>query len=327
MPANLTPEYFQAEKRYRQAKTPEEKVEALEAMLSVMPKHKGTDRLRAELRTKIAKFSEESERRIATSRRGSAYNIPREGAGQVILVGLPNAGKSQLVTALTEASPNVADYPFTTQSPTPGMMMFEDVPIQLVDIPPIIDRDARPWLSNLLQGADLLLLIVDLSQEPIGQLEAIIEELGKLKIKPAGFREQGEEFWLREKKVVIVGNKIDLEGPEENLRRLESRYEEEFPIISISATKGIGLEGLKREVYKSLDIIRVYTRAPGQKTGPGEPMIMKRGSTVMDAARSVHKDFQAGLKYALVWGSGKFDGQKVKREHVLKDGDVIEIHI
>jgi hypothetical protein len=327
MPANLTPEYVQAEKRYRQAKTPEEKVEALEVMLSVMPKHKGTDKLRAELRTKIARFSEESERKLATSRRGSAYNITREGAGQVILVGLPNAGKSQLVTAVTEASPNVADYPFTTQNPTPGMMMFEDVPIQLVDIPPIIDRDARPWLSNLLQRADLLLLMVDLSQESISQVEAIIEELGKLKIKPTGFREQDEEAWVRQRKAMIVGNKIDLHGPAENLGKLQSRYGEEFPIIAISATKGNGLEGLKQEVYRSLHIIRVYTKSPGQKKDLGEPMIMKRGSTVKDAAESVHKDFRAELKYALVWGSGKFAGQKVKREHILEDGDVIELHI
>ena len=327
MPANLTPEYFQAEKRYRQAKTPEEKVEALEAMLSVMPKHKGTDRLRAELRTKIARFSEEAERKLATSKRGSAYNIPREGAGQVILVGLPNTGKSQLVTTVTEASPNVADYPFTTQTPTPGMMMFEDVKIQIVDIPPIIDRDARPWLPNLLGRADLLLLMMDLSQEPIGQVEAIIEELAKLKVRPVGRKEQDKEAWVRQRKAMIVGNKIDLDGSEENRGKLESRYGEEFPIIAISAAKGNGLEELKQEVYKSLNIIRVYTRTPGQKTGLGEPMIMKQGSTINDAAESVHKDFQAKLKYALVWGSGKFDGQKVKREHILQEGDVIELHI
>ena len=326
MPANLTPEYFQAEKRYRQAKTPEEKVETLEAMLSAMPKHKGTDRLRAELRTKIARFSEEAERKLATSKRGSAYNIPKEGAGQVILVGLPNTGKSQLVTAVTEASPNVADYPFTTQTPTPGMMIFEDVKIQIVDIPPIIDRDARPWFPNLLGRADLLLLMMDLSQEPIGQVEAIIEELAKLKVRPVG-RKQDEEAWVRQRKAMIVGNKIDLDGSEENRGKLESRYGEEFPIIAISAAKGNGLEELKQEVYKSLDIIRVYTRTPGQKTGLGEPMIMKQGSTINDAAESVHKDFQAKLKYALVWGSGKFDGQKVKREHILQEGDVIELHI
>ena len=176
MPANLPPEYFQAEKTYRQAKTPEEKVEALEAMLSAIPKHKGTDKLRALLRSKVAKFSEESQRKLATGRRVDAYYVKKEGAGQVILVGLPNAGKSQLVAAVTEASPNVADYPYSTQNPTPGMMNFENIQIQLVDIPPIIDRGARPWLPNLLRGADLLLLMVDLSQDTKIQMETMFEE-------------------------------------------------------------------------------------------------------------------------------------------------------
>ncbi len=330
MPANLPPEYFHAEKRYRRAKSPEEKVEALEAMFSVMPKHKGTDRLRAELRTKIAKFTEESQRKLATSRRGSAYYIRKEGAGQVILAGLPNAGKSQLVSTLTEASPVVADYPFTTKAPTPGMMRFENIQIQLVDIPPIIDRNAQPWLPNLLRGADLLLIMVDLSEEPLSQIETIFGELGKLKIEPIGGKEgrkEDAEPWVVQKKALIVGNKEDWEGSEENYRRLGSQYSGEFPLISISAKGGIGLEGLKEEIYRRLDIIRVYTKAPGMKADLEQPIVLKRGSTVEDVAQSIHKDFHAKLKYAQLWGSGKYDGQKVKREHILEDGDVIELRL
>jgi len=326
MPANLPPEYFQAEKLYRQAKTPEEKVEALEAMLSIMPKHKGTDKLRAVLRSKIAKFSEESQRRLATGRRGSGYYVKREGAGQVILVGLPNAGKSQLVAAVTEAAPNVADYPFSTQTPAPGMMSFENIQIQMVDIPPIIDRNAQPWLGNLLRGADLLLLMVDLGQDPVSQMETIKEELGKLKIRPVG-RMEGTELWVYLKKALIVGNKRDLDGSGESFRKLESEYGAEFAIVSISAREGKGLEELKRKIYRCLEIIRVYTKAPGKKADLEEPVILKKGSTVEDAAQSIHKDFQAKLKYAQVWGSGKFDGQRVSREHILEDGDVIELHI
>ncbi|MFQ5924852.1 MAG: GTPase [Dehalococcoidia bacterium] len=330
MPANLPPEYFHAQKRYRRARSPEEKVEALEAMLSIMPKHKGTDRLRVELRTKIAKFSEESQRKLATSRKGSAYNIRKEGAGQVIPVGLPNAGKSQLVSTLTEASPVVADYPFTTKAPTPGMMRFENIQIQLVDIPPIIDRNAQPWLPNLLKGADLLLIMVDLSAEPLGQVEAIIEDLGKLKIEPMGRKEgqkEGAEPWIFQKRALIVANKEDLEGSGESYRVLRSRYSGEFPLISISAKGGSGLEGLKEEIYRSLDIIRVYTKVPGMKADLEEPIVLKRGSTVEDVAQSVHKDFQAKLKYAQLWGSGKYDGQQVKRGHILEDGDVIELRL
>ena len=323
MPANLTPDYFQAEKRYRQAKTPEEKLEALEEMLSVMPKHKGTDRLRAVLTAKIAKLSEETERRLST-RRGSAYIVRREGAGQVILVGLPNVGKSQLVAAVTDASPVVADYPFTTKTPLPGMMKFEDVQIQMVDSPPLTDREARPWLSNFLRHADLLLLIVDLGQEPLGQMETLIEEMEKLKVKLEGRHSDGLLPQL--KRAVIVGNKSDVEGSAEALAMLKSRYGEEFPVIGISAASGTGLDELKREVYKALGVIRVYTKAPGQKD-LGQPMILKKGSTVSEAAQAVHKDFRASLKYALVWGSGKFEGQKVRRDHILEDGDVIELHI
>ncbi len=326
MPANLPPEYFQAEKRFRQAKAPEEKVEALEAMLSIMPKHKGTDKLRALLRSKIAKFSEESQRKLATGRRGAGYYVKKEGAGQIILVGLPNVGKSQLVAAVTEAAPNVADYPFSTQIPTPGMMKFENIQIQLVDIPPIIDRNAQPWLPNLLRGADLLLLMVDLGQEPLSQMETIVEELEKLKIRAVGRRE-GMEQWVYHKKALIVGNKDDLDGSGESYRKLESEYGTEFLIVSISAKQGTGVEELKREIYRSLEIIRVYTKAPGKKADLEEPVILKMGSTVEDAAQSIHKDFHAKLKYALLWGSGKFDGQKVKREHILEDGDTIELHI
>lgn len=323
MPANLPPEYFEAEKRYRQARSPEEKVEALEAMLSIMPKHKGTDRLRAQLRTKIARFAREAERKLATSRRGGTYYIRREGAGQVILVGLPNVGKSQLLATLTGASPAVADYPFTTQNPTPGMMKYENIQIQLVDIPPIVDRDAHPWFHNLLRGADILLLMVDLSQEPIGQVEAILEELESLRIKPLGQKGAEEPY---QKRAIIVGTKDDVAGAEERYRELTSRYGDEFPLVSISATWGKGLKRLMEEIYRRLDIIRVYTKAPGMRADTEEPVILKRGSTVEDFARSIHKDFHTGLKYALLWGSGKYDGQRVKREHVLEDGDIVELH-
>ncbi|MCK4721864.1 MAG: TGS domain-containing protein, partial [Dehalococcoidia bacterium] len=305
---------------------PEEKVEALEAMLSAMPKHKGTDKLRALLRSKVAKFSEESQRKLATGRRVDAYYVKKEGAGQVILVGLPNAGKSQLVAAVTEASPNVADYPYSTQNPTPGMMNFENIQIQLVDIPPIIDRSARPWLPNLLRGADLLLLMVDLSQDPEIQMETMFEELEKLRIKPIG-RKESTEQWAYQKKALVVGNKGDVEGSGENYRRLESQYGAEFPIVSISAKEGTGLEVLKKELYRRLEIIRVHTKAPGRKADLEKPVILKRGSTVEDFAQSIHKDFHAKLKFAQLWGSGKFDGQRVSREHILEDGDVIELRI
>ena len=147
MPANLTPQYFEAEKRFRAAQSPEEKIEALQIMLAVMPKHKGTDKLHADLRRKIAKITQEAEHQAATNK--ASFFIKKEGAGQVILIGLPNTGKSQLLASLTEALPEIADYPYTTKSPLIGMMRFENVQLQLVDTPPVAIRDSRTWLINL----------------------------------------------------------------------------------------------------------------------------------------------------------------------------------
>jgi ribosome-interacting GTPase 1 len=327
MPANLPPQYFEAEKVYRQAKTPEEKVEALENMLAIMPKHKGTDKLRAELRRRIAKFSAEALRRPSTATKGSAYNIRKEGAGQVALVGLPNVGKSQLVSALTDAFPEVADYPYTTKMPVPGMLKFENIQIQLLDMPPIIDREARPWFSHLLRNADVLLVVVDLGDDPLIQLETILAELENMKVKLVveGAEEEPAPGVVR-KRALIVGSKGDLSASDGHYAMLNSRYGAEFPVVVISAKERTGLEELKQAIYETLDLIRVYTKSPGKKPDFEEPVVLKKGSTVEDAAGSIHKDFRNRLKYAQIWGSGKYDGQRVKRGHILEDGDVVELH-
>jgi len=327
MPANLPPQYFEAEKVYRQAKTPEDKVEALETMLAIMPKHKGTDKLRADLRRRIAKFSEEAQKRPSVTRKGSAYNIRKEGAGQIVLVGLPNVGKSQLVSTLTDAFPEVADYPFATKVPLPGMIKFENIQIQLMDMPPITDREAKPWFSHLLRNADILLIMVDLANDPLIQLDAIFAELESMKIRlTLGEVEEDPELGIARKRPLIVGSKSDSEGSDERRAILESRYGGEFPVVAISARASIGLDEIKQAIYKTLDIIRAYTKSPGKNPDFEDPIILKKGSTVEDAAESVHKDFRNRLKYAQIWGSGKFDGQRVKRGHVLEDGDIVELH-
>jgi ribosome-interacting GTPase 1 len=327
MPANLPPQYFEAEKVYRQAKTPEEKVEALETILAIMPKHKGTDKLRAELRTRIAKFTQEAQRRPTLARKGSAYNIRKEGAGQVALVGLPNSGKSQLVSSLTEAITEVADYPYSTKMPVPGMMRFENIQIQLLDMPPITDRDAKPWFSHLLRNADILMIVMDLADDPSMQLEAILQELETMKVK-IGTAGAGDELLpgVARKKAVLVGTKLDLDGSGERWAAFKSRWGSQLPLVAVAARVGRGLEEMKRVVFDAFDIIRVYTKTPGKNPDLEDPVILKKGCTVEDAATSVHKDIARRLKYAQVWGSGKFDGQRVKRGHVLEDGDIVELH-
>lgn len=323
MPANLPPQYFEAEKRYRQAKTPEEKIEALEAMLAIMPKHKGTDRLHGELRRKIAKFTEEAERKAAISR--ASFHIKREGAGQVALVGFPNSGKSQLLAAITDAMPEIADYPFTTQTPNVGMMKFENIQIQIVDTPPITARGSRIWLNNILRNADLLAIVVDLGDQMTSQIDTALHELERIGIVSPDCPVQGT-IGKRQKKMLLVGNKVDLSGAELVWEQLKKRYPN-LPGISISAAYGNNLEEFKKTVFNVLEIIRVYTKAPGKKPDLTEPVILKKGSTVKEAAEAIHKDFRYKLKYAVVWGSGKFDGQRVSQEHVLHDGDIIEFHI
>ncbi len=328
MPANLTPEYFQAERRYRAAREPEEKLEALQAMFSAMPKHKGTDRLRAELRTKIARITQETERKYATSRKSGPDYVRREGAGQVVLVGLPNAGKSQLLSAVTEASSAVGEYPFTTKAPIPGMMQFENIQIQVVDVPAVTSREAQSWLGNIFRNADLLLILVDLIHQPASQMQTIREELARRRIRLARDPDKArvEVEGVRTQRALIVGNKNDLESAPRGYRELLSQYGTEFPVLAISARDGAGLDDMKQAIYHSLDIIRVYTKAPGQKPSLEEPVVLRRGSTVEEAAESIHKDLRRQLRYALVWGSGKFDGQRVKRGHILEEGDIIEIH-
>jgi ribosome-interacting GTPase 1 len=324
MPANLPPQYFEAEKSFRTAKTPEEKIAALQTMLAIMPKHKGTDHLHAELRRRIAKLTEEAERRYATSR--TSFYIKKEGAGQVLFVGLPNTGKSQLLAAVTDALPEIADYPFTTKSPTIGMMKFENIQIQLIDTPPITSRESHIWLNNIARNADLIAIMVDLGTSPTEQLETTIQELDNIGIVPATDGSQ-EITGKQQKKMLIIGNKIDLENSNLNSRELNQKYNAKFQVISISAKDHKNVEELKSVIFSSLNIIRVHTKSPGVKPDLNDPMIMKKGSTMKDAAEAVHKDFRAKLKYALVWGSGKFDGQRVSPDHVLQDNDIIELHI
>jgi hypothetical protein len=326
MPANLPPHYFEAEKRYRTARDPEEKIAALRTMLAIMPRHKGTDRLHADLRRKIAKFSQEAERKYATARRTGFY-IQREGAGQVMLVGPANAGKSQLLAALTEAVPEIAEYPFTTQTPIPGMMKFEDIQIQLVDTPPIGHKEVRILLANTLRNADLIAIVMDLSSEPAGQVEATLQGLREARIEPSTDDATLTSPGAYPRRMLIVGNKNDLPGSNENWTILRSRYDRLFSLVSISATEARGLENLKRTFYDALNIVRVYTKSPGSKADLSDPMILEKGSTMEEAAESLHKDFRQNLKYAIVWGSGKYDGQRVSKAHILQDGDIIEFHI
>lgn len=326
MPTNLPPQYFDAEKRFRAAKTTPEKVVALEAMLAIMPHHKGTDKLRAGLRKRLSKLRDEQEQRKGGSR-GALFSVKREGAGQMALVGVPNAGKSQLVAALTNAEPEVGDYPFTTQRPQAGMAPFENIQIQLVDLPPLSAEHTEHWAFNIMRGADALLLVLDLSRDPVTELETILEILKGQRICLLGHAQDDAEPGSYIKRWLVVGNKADLPASEENAAIFQELYGERFPLTMLSAKEGAGVEGLRGRIFALLDCLRVYSKRPGHEADLSAPVILQQGSTVLDLAKDIHKDFFAKFQYARIWGSGKFDGQRVQRDYRLQDGDIIELHM
>ncbi len=325
MPANLTPQYLEAEKNYHMAKSPLEKIAALEEMLAVMPKHKGTDHLRADLRTKIAKLTQSLDKKTATQR--ASMMIEKVGAGQVAVIGPPNVGKSQIVASMTKATPTVAAYPFTTHNAMPGMMVFENIQIQLIDTPPLSEQPLEWWLLNIIRRADGLLVVVDLSNAPVSQMETLV---AKLEDKKIGLGEEkmksAEEYPLSYKKILVAGNKMDMDSGGESFRALQGKYGGWLPVIAISAL-GEELDELRLRIFEMLSIIRVYTKTPGSKPDMIDPIILDKGSNLEAAAASVHKDFAKKLKYARIWGSGKHDGVMAKRDHVLQDGDIIELHV
>jgi len=327
MPANLTPQYIAAEERYRQAKTTAEKIEALKEMYATIPKHKGTDKLQGDIKRRMARHKAELQQEKKSGKR-TGYVVEREGAGQIVVVGLPNVGKSQLVSVLTHASPEVAEYPFTTRVPYPAMMPFENIQIQLVDLPPIAATHMEFWVPNIIRNADGALLVVDLTTDVIAQIKTSLEILHNAKL--ALVREEPEvDPWssVAFKRAMLVANKADFPGSEEICRSLQELYGASYPFISVSARHGRNLEDLKRQVFGLLDIIRVCSKVPGKSAEMDKPFILHRGSTLLDFAMTVHKDFAERMKYARIWGAEKFEGQRVNKDYVIADGDIIELHM
>lgn len=328
MPTNLPPEYFEIEKRFRQAKSNPEKIACLEEMLSVIPKHKGTDHLRADYRRQLSKLKADSLSPKKTTSHQRLFHIPREGAAQVILVGLTNAGKSALLTALTHAEPEVSEVPYTTWEPTPGMMEYQYVQIQLVDTPSLDREFLEPELIDLIRRADLILVIVDLLANPDQQFDKTIKILAENRIYPdQGAANPPQERFIYHVPVFLVANKCDDESLDEICQVFRELLEQDWPMLSVSALTGRNLGKLKEVLFRQLDLVRVYSKAPGKDPDFTSPFVLKNGGTIEDFAGEIHQDFLKKLKFARVWGSTAFDGQMVQRDYVLKDGDIVELHL
>ncbi|MGE5893641.1 MAG: GTPase [bacterium] len=324
MPTNLPPEYFEAERKFKQAATSDEKITALEELISTVPKHKGTDKLRADLRKKLSQLREEAIKK-KKSGKGDLFAVEKQGAAQVALVGFPNSGKSSILKVLTNANPVIADYPVSTVTPLAGMMPFEDIQFQLVDLPPIGNESTDGWVSGIIRNADLLILVIDLSEDPEAQTELLIGQLDAWRILL--LEEGGSSGERAGIPAIIAANKVDLPGAGEGLDRLKAKFESRHPVIGISALHKVGLEDLRVSIFGNSGIIRAYTKQPGKEPDRDTPFVLPGGSTVIDLAELIHKDFVENFQYACIWGSAKFEGQRVQRDYVLHDRDIVEYHV
>lgn len=330
MATNLTPQYHKAEEQYRRAATTEEELKWLEVMLREMPKHKASEKLQSELKQKISKAKKELEVERKSGKQGHSVRIPRQGAGTAILLGGPNSGKSQLLAALTRATPEIAPYPFTTRAPLPGMMPWEDVMVQLLDVPPITADYLEPYMQGLIRGADVAVLLVDLgSDEGIEQLQELLDRLNGTKTRLAKTSSLDEEdVGISYTQTLLAPNKIDAPGAAERLELLHELCPLDFAEYVISAARGDGLEALKNAIYRALDIVRVYTKLPTAKTADFDrPFTVRQGDTLLDVAALVHKDLAENFKFARVWGAAVHDGSVAKADYVLHDKDIVEIHV
>ena len=326
MPANLTPVYHAAEERFRQAKTKEEKIAALEEMLAVIPKHKGTDHLQADIKRRIAKLRDEGDEK-GGAKSGDPFLIPKEGAGQVVLMGFPNTGKSALVGALTRAKVTVADYPFSTPLPVSGMMSYEDILIQLVDLPPVTAEEMPKGMAGTLRLADLVAITLDLGADDcLEQWQGSLDLLNERRILKIPGEVEGQHT-KEPADFLLIMTKSDAAGADERLELLREMVPPGWFAVTVSAHDPDSLNRLRKTIFERLGIIRVYSKIPGKEVDRSNPFVLKTGQTVLDMAARVHRDFPDKLKSAKVWGSAKFPGQAVEKDYPLADGDVVELHV
>jgi len=324
MPANLTPEYEAAEQRYREAPDDVTRLDALRQMLSTIPKHKGTDKMQADIKRRISRLKKAVAKKPA-KKGPDPFQVPKSGAGQVVLVGPPNAGKSQLVAATTNAPVKVAEYPFATSLPVPGMWGFEDTQIQLIDTPPITADHVPPGLMGTIRMADILAVVVNAAEAPLAGAQMVLGVLGErglsLRSTPRNELDGSPEV----RSGVLVADKCDL-APEGDLEAFAELMDSPLEILPVSGITGDGLDALLAELWRLLAVIRVYTKEPGHPADRDNPFTLPIGSTVEDLAGAIHREIPEKMRFARIWGDGRYQGQRVRKDERLHDKDVVEIH-
>lgn len=325
MPANLPPTYYAAEERYREASSNDEKIRILEEMLAIMPKHKGTDHLQADLRGKISRLKKEGEKKRVVSR-FNPYAVEREDCPQVMIVGSPNSGKSSLINALTGAANEVADYPYTTVKPEPGILRGDNFRFQLVDLPPVMSDTMEGWMGDLLRHSDGIMLVFDVSKEvTLERMENVFKAVDRANIFIGG--KEGEEpplGTIRQNSIVVL-SKID-SVIKDVYELIKSELDDRFTIIESSVVNGIDIKGFSHKLADAVKYMRIYTKIPGKKADMVEPYMVPQGITVIEMANVIHRDIAESFKYARIWSEKTYDGQRVGKDHILSDQDIIEVH-
>lgn len=339
MPANLSPDYKKAEQAFRAASDERERLQCLNEMLRTIPKHKGTEHLQADIKSRIKALTEElSGPKKGGKRSGPVHSIRSEGAAQLALVGPPNGGKSSLHAALTGSRAITGPYPHTTQELMAGMAPFEDIHFQLIDLPALSEDYVAPWIQTALQPADGVLLVIDLAEpEAPEQIALVVNELDKRKLSlqsawpaddnhPVAVTDEDDPFRLH-LPALLLANKSEHAALPEDLDTLCELAGVEFPSLAVSVATGAGLDGIAPWLFEHLGVVRVYTKQPGKPAEKEKPFTLRRGATVHDVAALVHKDIASSLRYARAWGKNVFDGQQVGPEHPVDDGDIVELHM
>ena len=391
MPTNLPPEAKEKWAEVEAASNPSIKVRKMQEFLSCVPQHKGTMKLRGQVKKKIAvilKDMEDKKRKgTGKSTAGQRLFVEKEGAAQMALIGMTNVGKSSLLAAVTNAKVDVSPVPYTSHRPIPSIMNYQDIQFQIIEAPALVEGSSGGKTFGTLtivsaRNADCLILMVDLSTDPVYQIKTIIEELEKARIltsKPRGkveidrkhtgaalrivllgklvncsmrevetllrsFRltdaivrisgevtlEDIEESIFERttyKPSVIIANKLDLPYAKENLKRLQEYVKGKIPIIALSSKTKVGLDLLGEALFKTSDVIRIYTKEPSMKKPSPRPFTLKKGAVLQDLAKNIHKDFLNDFAFAKVWAERLVHSpMKVGLGFELEDGDIIEMH-
>jgi len=327
MPANLSPEYKAAEDEYRTAKDPQTKLACLEKMLSTIPKHKGTEKMQADLKRRISRLKDGLQKK--SGKKGFSVAIDKEGAAQVVLVGAPNAGKSALVEVTTNARTEVADYPFSTRSPIPAMQVFENLQFQLVDLPPVSDEYMEPWVTDIIRSGDSAMWVIDAADPDLkDKLDLVRRILENKKILLVGHDEKPNRGGapIRRMPSIVVATKQDQPAAARGTEQIKDFFEPRIEVLAVSAMEDSDFSQVGQSLFELNRIVRVFSKTPGKDADLSKPYVMHRGDRLIDFAEQVHKDFAKKLRYARIWGAGKFDGQRIQRDQELVDGDIVELH-